>query len=380
MPGMLQVSLRSLCVLLLVATTASAQREGFIKVDGPNLKSRIEAAIKQARTNATATPFWAAYSFDVRPGVGVDLEFGDGKYYISDGSITIGLSTGSGVETRNLGVFLLHEPESNAITRIEVYNLDRKREYSRYPVYWLGRAGNEESLSYLKSFALSEQLNKLPERATMAIGLHDDPQVAALLKDLIRNSKREQVRSSSVFWLGQAGGEHQFLADLVRNDRESMEIRKKAAHAIGESREAVALPILQSLYNSVPSREIKRHIIFAISINENSGQAIDFLIKVADSDPDMELKKQALFWLGHKAGDRSLKVLGDVVNSSDAETEIQKQAVLSISRRPKDEAIPLLIKIARTHPKAEVRKQAIMSLGRTGDERALEFFKELLTK
>ncbi|HEY7545374.1 MAG TPA: HEAT repeat domain-containing protein [Blastocatellia bacterium] len=49
-----------------------------------------------------------------------------------------------------------------------------------------------------------------------------------------------------------------------------------------------------------------------------------------------------------------------------------------MSQRPKDEAVPLLIKIARTHSKPEVRKQAIFWLGQTGDERALEFFKEIL--
>jgi HEAT repeat protein len=78
------------------------------------------------------------------------------------------------------------------------------------------------------------------------------------------------------------------------------------------------------------------------------------------------------------AGNRSLQVLGDTVDSNDADTEIQKQAVFAISQRPKDEAVPLLIKIARTHSKAEIRKQAIFWLGQTGDERALEFFKEIL--
>ena len=73
-------------------------------------------------------------------------------------------------------------------------------------------------------------------------------------------------------------------------------------------------------------------------------------------------------------------VLGKMVESHDADTEVQKQAVFAISQRPKDEAVPLLIKIARTHAKPEVRKQAIFWLGQTGDERALEFFKEILTK
>jgi len=125
---------------------------------------------------------------------------------------------------------------------------------------------------------------------------------------------------------------------------------------------------------------VKKQIIFAASINESADTAVDFLIKAAGSEPDREVRKQAIFWLGQKAGQRSLDALSEKVNDSDADTEVQKQAVFAISQRPKDEAVPLLIKIARTHAKPAVRKQAIFWLGQTGDERALEFFKEILTK
>jgi HEAT repeat protein len=54
--------------------------------------------------------------------------------------------------------------------------------------------------------------------------------------------------------------------------------------------------------------------------------------------------------------------------------------VRAISERPSDEAVPLLIKIAKTHPNQMIRKQAIRSLGESGDPRAIEFFKEVLTK
>jgi HEAT repeat protein len=113
-------------------------------------------------------------------------------------------------------------------------------------------------------------------------------------------------------------------------------------------------------------------------MNDNQEPAIDLLIKIAKSDPDTEARKQAMFWLGHKVGEKSLGVLKDAVD--DPDTEVQKQAVFVISRRPKDEAVPLLIKIARTHSKGAIRKDAIFWLGRTGDERALAFFEELLAK
>jgi HEAT repeat protein len=56
------------------------------------------------------------------------------------------------------------------------------------------------------------------------------------------------------------------------------------------------------------------------------------------------------------------------------------QAVRAISERRADESVPILIKIARTHPNQAVRKQAIRALGESGDPRAIDFFKEVLSK
>src|SRR5581483_6189637 len=289
-------------------------------------------------------------------------------------------SNGVTVETRSLGIFFLRESGSDAITRVEVYNLDRKREYSGYPVYWLGRGGNQESLSLLQELIQSSQTNRISEHLVIAIALHDDPRVATVLKDYVRGNAPGRVRSTAVFWLGQIGGEQPFLADLVRNQNESVEVRKEAAFAIGAGKEPGAMPILKSLYGSANNREIKDQIIFAASVNEDKKDAVDFLISAAQNDSDHEVRKQAIFWLGQMAGQRAMEALGHTVDDSDAETEVQKQAVFAISQRNRNEAVPALIRIARTHPKAAVRKQALFWLGQTDDERALELFKEILAK
>jgi len=371
-------------VMLMASANSRAQREGFIPTEGTNLRSKLDLAVRQGR--AKQTRFWTAYSFNVRPGVAVDVE------WHSDGNTTIvsgtSISVGSKIETRNLGVFVLHEPSDGSTARVEIYNLDRRREYSGYPVYWLGRAANEESLTYLKGIVESNQIGDAPKHSIVAIGLHDDPRVGGMLEDFVRNSKIDKVRSTAVFWLGQIPGHNPFLVDLVRTEQESASLRKEAAFAIGISKDPGAIAALEGLYPAITNREVRKQIIFAASINNsdaptgsrNDGDGINFLIKVAESDPDRELRKQALFWLGQRAGKRSLEVLGNVVEKSDDDTEVQKQAVFAISQRAKDEAIPLLIKIAKTHPKPAVRKQAMFWLGQTGDDRALEFFKEILSR
>jgi HEAT repeat protein len=350
------------------------QRQGFVAVEGANLNGRMDAAVRLG--SAARARYWTAYAFDVRPGVSVDADW-NGKRTSVDG---VNISFDSMRETRNLGVFLLREPNDTAVTRVEVYNLDRAREYSGYRVYWLGRVGNEESLNLLRGLVEGRQAASVGEHATMAIALHDDARVAGMLKNFIRQSSVEKVRTSAVFWIGQVGGETPFLADLARNESESREVRKQAAFAIGISKDSDAISTLQNLYSSVTHRDVKEQIIFAASINEDKDAAVNFLIDVAGKDNDHESRKKAIFWLGQKAGERSLNALKDTLDSADADTEVQKQAVFAISQRSKDESVPLLIKIAKTHANPAVRKQAIFWLGQTGDERAVDFFKEILLK
>ncbi|MDQ1523157.1 MAG: hypothetical protein QOE47_1081 [Pyrinomonadaceae bacterium] len=505
----------------LETSSAAAQSSTFIQVEGADLKAKFDAAGNRARSSRT--PYWSAYSFDVRPGVAVDPNGGEfhGSMNTSGGTtVFVGTSNGMTVETRNLGVFLLREAAGTAVTRMEIYNLDRKREYGGYPVYWMGRASNEESLNYLRGLAeaapspaSTTNAGLLNQHATLAIALHDDARVGAMLKGFVKASSNSKVRSTAVYWIGQIGGETEFLAGIVRDENEKADLRRQAAHAIGESRDRAALSTLRSLYEGLPQstsaqREVKRGIIHAVSDNEDTAGASAFLLKVAKTDADKEsrrtavhalgdhgrdaviddlmsiyagdededvrravlhalaeiktpraqgkileiartgkdedmrrhaihmladiegeamlgellklydteqsndvrrqllhafsemksqqaedklfaaargdnntnadLRRHAIHMIGERAGKRSLDLLRETVESSSAESQLQVQAVNALSERPAEESVPILIKIARTHPNQQVRRRAINVLGESGDPRALEFFKDVL--
>jgi len=483
--------------------------QGFTAVEGADLMARLDAA--QTRARARQTPYWSAYTFDVRPGVAVDpaiREFNGTMNTMGDTVVFVGTTPeGVTVETRNLAIFLLRDPASNQITRMEVYNLERKREYSGYPVYWMGRANNEESLNYLRALTAAAPLDTLSERAVLGIALHDDVRVAGMLKNFVSTSPNQRIRSSSVYWLGQVGGETTFLATLVRSDTEDKKIRRAAAHAIGQSRERGTVPMLQSLYQEMKDAEIRRSVISAAGNSPDEQPAWTFLVGIAKNDTDfesrrtavrqlgnfkredaaeeimkiynaeanievkraalrslaetknprgqarlleiarteqnpelrksairvmsdrgeaavddllklydseqvgdvkrsilqtlsdikstrvedklfevakgndtMEVRRQAIRLLGERVSKRSFEFLSATAQSTDGNAEVQVQAVRAISERRADESVPILIKIARTHPNQLVRKQAIRSLGESGDPRAIDFFKEVLSK
>ncbi len=489
--------------------SSSATVQSFTPVEGADLMSKLDAA--QARGRTRQTPYWSAYTFDMRPGVGIDPsihDFNGTMNTIGDTTVFVGTTaSGMTVETRNVGIFLLRDPSANQITRMEIYNLERKREYSGYPVYWMGRANNEESLNYLRALAAASPLDLLGERAVLGIALHDDARVGGMLKSFVSSSQNQHIRSSAIYWLGQIGGESAFLASIVRNEAENKEIRRAAAHSIGQSKDRGAVPLLVGLYESVKDIEVRRSVIsaaghsvdrqpafaFLLSVAKNDADpesrrlavrrlgeferedavdelmkiyaadtqidvkrsalralaetkspraqtrllelartepnadlrrqairvigergeaAIDDLLKLYDSEQapevkravlqslseikstrvedklfevakssdSMDVRKQAIRLLGERVGKRSFEFLSQTAQNTDANVEVQVQAVRAISERHSEESVPLLIKIARTHPNQLVRKQAIRSLGESGDPRAVEYFREVLTK
>jgi hypothetical protein len=392
------LALLTFILLAFAPSSLPAQQEqNFTPVQGATLQAKAEAAAAQAAA-ARQPRYWTAYSFDVRPGAAVDVDYvsddgrftirgtwdvGDsGTYFVGDG---VSASNYPGLETRSLGVFALRDA-TGRVERIDVFNLARRHEYAGHPVYWLGRAANEESLNFLRSVAVAQRPDRSDSpmnEAVWAISLHDDRRVAEVLTGIARTSQDEQVRARAVRSLGLppvADAVREYLAQLARDERESQEVRRAAVSAYGRARDAQALALMQSLYNSQTNRELRRAALTQIARNDDRQGAAAFLIRVAQQDSDTEFRKTAVARLGEIAGEQVTAALRQTATSNDADTELQRQAVSAIARRPAPESVPLLINIARTHAKPEIRKHAFVLLGRTGDPAAVDFLKSVLLK
>ncbi len=140
-----------------------------------------------------------------------------------------------------------------------------------------------------------------------------------------------------------------------------------------------AADYLLSLASTVPGRA-GRDAIYPATIAD-SATVWPALIRLArNEERPRETRKQAVFWLGQAAGDAATAGLDSLSRDNDVDREVQKQVVFALSQRPKDEGIPILIRVAKTHPDPEVRKQAVFWLSQSNDPRAIALFEELLTK
>src|SRR5690606_15549728 len=102
------------------------------------------------------------------------------------------------------------------------------------------------------------------------------------------------------------------LTEVAATGSEPIEIRKKAIFWLGQSAGA-SLNDLFSLYDRMTDREIREQLIFVYS-QRRERAAVDKLVEIARNDPDRELRKKALFWLGQSEDPRVARILEDILS------------------------------------------------------------------
>ena len=67
-------------------------------------------------------------------------------------------------------------------------------------------------------------------------------------------------------------------------------------------------------------------------------------------------------------------------DSSDPDAEVKKQAVFALSQHRRNESVPTLIEVARKNRDPDVRRTALFWLGQSNDPRAVSVFEEILRR
>lgn len=122
-----------------------------------------------------------------------------------------------------------------------------------------------------------------------------------------------------------------------------------------------------------------KEAIFPAMIAEGVTLWPRLLTLAKDTDRPRDVRNSAIFWVSQAAQEAATVGLQEIVDDPAGDREVRKGAVFSISQRPKDESVPALIRIAKTHKDPELRRTAIFWLGQSKDQRAVEYFEQVLT-
>ena len=357
--------------VFLFASFDMNQKQKLKPIKGSDLKTRWEAALQDGKSNHSGSLFWVGYSFNVRHGVGVEI------------------TPEPGTENQNLGLFFLYDPAVNSVKTFDVYNMDRDHDYD-YPAYWLGQAENNESLDFLKAMVVAKAGDSMSVRLIEAISMHESQQADAVLGEMAHQLPGKRG-TMATYWLKERATARQpfedlpdnvsALTEILRNDRESLIVRRRAALALGMCADPAGLRALATFYPTAGDREVRK-VILGGAVNKVNETSVALFLEVAAGEKDRQLRQQAYDWLAEKTGKRiawdlepGIKIFPNDEISSEESANLEE-----IRRRTPDEAAALLITVAETHKKIGVRKAAVVQLGQVGGQRALEFFRKVLSK
>jgi hypothetical protein len=100
------------------------------------------------------------------------------------------------------------------------------------------------------------------------------------------------------------------LTSVVQDANVAVDTRQQALFWLGQTR--IPTADLSRLYEGLRPAGLREHFVFVMS-QRRDDTAIDRLIDIASHDPDRDIRKNAMFWLGQTNNPRAVKYLRDLV-------------------------------------------------------------------
>ena len=221
-------------------------------------------------------------------------------------------------EVREQAVFWLSQvPGDETVAALDSILRDPKTppEIQEKAIFALSQHRSPRAGAILRDFAARRDVSTdLREKAIFWIGQNRSPENAQFLKDLFAKVENDDLKDKIIFSLSQMGGadNYRWLMDIALNQKEDMEIRKKALFWAGQGHN-VDVADLVKLYDSMTDREMREQLIFVYS-QRREDAALDKLFQIGKNDPDRELRKKAIFWIGQSRSPRASAYLQELIN------------------------------------------------------------------
>jgi HEAT repeat protein len=252
------------------------------------------------------------------------------------------------VGLRRKAVFVLSQKRTEETEDIllSVARNDPDSDVRQQAVFWLSQVGTEKALTALDSILRTSTDEELLDKAVFAVSQIRSDRAAQILRDYAgRDNAPEDVREKAVFWLGQqhstssaeflrtlyarvtvedlkekiifslsqmhSDENTRWLMDLALNDKESIDLRKKALFWAGQT--GADIGDLVQLYDRTSDHDMREQLIFVYS-QRHETQALDKMIDIARHETDRELRKKAIFWLGQSRDPRAAQALLEIIN------------------------------------------------------------------
>ncbi|MFZ5624629.1 MAG: HEAT repeat domain-containing protein [Gemmatimonadota bacterium] len=217
-------------------------------------------------------------------------------------------------EVRQQAVFWLSQvPTERATAALDsILRTATDIELQKKAAFALSQQGNPRAAAALRAVAERKDVDsEVREQAIFWIGQNATPDDVAFLQALYGRINERELKNRIIFSVSQARGadRSRWLLDIARNGNEPIEQRKQALFWAGQT--GASMSDLAAIYNTVSDREMKEQLIFVYSQRKDG---LDKLIEIARKEPDAELRKKALFWVGQSRDPRAVKLIEEILD------------------------------------------------------------------
>jgi HEAT repeat protein len=247
-----------------------------------------------------------------------------------------------------------------------------------YEAFALYRSGGDDDLT-----AARDRLNQLKQRFP-AIAKKDGAQLQTrVCGELAKRGDESCAASISTTAEGPdvTAGETRSLPgrSCSPDADEDNDDRIAALNALLQMDADRAMPILQKVLarRDACSVALRRKAVFLVS-QKRTDQTANILMSVARSDPDQEVREQAVFWLSQVPGSTGL--LEEILKGNSDEN-IKEKALFSLSQQNEPRAQQILRDFAvRENEDSDLREKAIFWLGQRRSTENTEFLRNLYSR
>jgi HEAT repeat protein len=203
-------------------------------------------------------------------------------------------------------------------------------------------------------------------KAIQYLGIMNGPDNRQLLADIYKSSPDPAVKKRILRSFMISGDKERLLA--VAKTETAPELRGEAVQQLGVMHAGAEL---NELYQSESSADVKKRIIQAMFVGNQSDKLIEF----AKGEKDPELRKTAIRNLGLMRSAGTAETLASIYGS-DASSDVRKAVVNALFLQNNAKA---LVDLARAEKNPDMKKEIVSKLSIMKSKEATDYLMELLT-
>ena len=178
---------------------------------------------------------------------------------------------------------VLTRVERKALVELRPIAVDCDIDAAGMPLVWLEGVNQDDSVAWLATLAGSQTSSRrVADSALVALAQHATPTAAPVLVRFARESITSGTRSQALVWLAQRAAQH-------------------------------ALPANDAALVQDPDTEVQKQAVAALSrLPKDDG--IPRLIELAGTHRNIEVRRQAIFWLGQSRDPRAVEFFAQILS------------------------------------------------------------------